>query len=65
VNVERIITPPVLALIGVAALTTIFARKNSASVLNAIGSSFSNAIRAALGQGAVSTGGATVITPIS
>lgn len=48
-NIDRLITPPLLAIIGVAALTTIFGRKSSAGVFNALGNAFSGSITAALG----------------
>lgn len=51
-NLERIITPPVLAIIAVAGLTTFFGRKNTALVINQLGSAFSSSISAALGKGA-------------
>lgn len=38
-------------IVGVAALTTIFARPNSYQVINALGSAFSGSISAALGKG--------------
>lgn len=50
-NLDRIITPPVLALIAVAGLTTFFGRKNTASVLDALGKAFQGSISAALGKG--------------
>lgn len=61
-NAERLITPPLLALIGVAALTTIFGRKNSAGVFDALGRAFSNAIRSALGLSDTRASGGTVIS---
>lgn len=50
--IDKIATPVLLAIVGVAALTTIFGRKNSASVFNALGSAFSSSITASLGGGA-------------
>ena len=51
-NVEKIITAPLLAIIGVAGLTTFFGRRNTARVLDSGGRAFSSAISAALGKGA-------------
>jgi hypothetical protein len=51
-NLDKIITVPALAIIGVAALTTIFGRKNTPAVFNALGGAFANSISAALGKGA-------------
>lgn len=51
-NLEKIISAPLLAIIGVAALTTFFGRRNTALVLDSGGRAFSNAISAALGKGA-------------
>ena len=39
------------AIVGVAALTTIFARPNSWRVISSLGSAFSGAISASLGKG--------------
>lgn len=58
---ERAITPVLLAIISVAALTTIFGRRNSAGVFNALGNAFSGSIRAALGLSDVRSGGGTVV----
>lgn len=60
-NAERLITPPLLAIIGVAALTTVFGRKNSAGVFNALGNALAGSIRAALGLSDTRTSGGTVI----
>lgn len=51
-NFDKLITGPLMALIGVAALTTIFGRKNSAAVFDSIGRAFGGSISAALGKGA-------------
>lgn len=59
---ERALTPVLLAIISVAALTTIFGRKNSAGVFNALGNAFSGSIRAALGLSDTRAGGGTVIS---
>ena len=49
--IEKVATPAVLGIIGVAALTTFFGRKNTAAVLDALGRAFSGSISAALGKG--------------
>lgn len=48
---EKIVNPIALAIIGVAALTTIFGRKNTPAVFDSIGKGFQGSISAALGQG--------------
>ena len=48
---ERQITPLLLAIVGVAALTTVFGRKNTPAVIDAFGRAFSGGISAALGNG--------------
>lgn len=50
-NVDKIVTGPILAIIGVAALTTIFARKNTAAVFDSLGRALGGSISAALGKG--------------
>lgn len=50
-NADRIINPVLLAIIGVAALTTVFGRKNTPKVIDSLGSAFSNSISASLGKG--------------
>lgn len=50
-NIDKLVTGPLLAIIGVAALTTIFGRKNSASVFDSLGKAFGGSISAALGKG--------------
>lgn len=47
---EKFVTPAVLGIIGVAALTTFFGRKNSAAVVDALGRAFGGSITAALGN---------------
>lgn len=49
--IDKIVTPAVLGLIGVAALTTFFGRKNTAAVIDSIGKAFGGAVTAALGNG--------------
>lgn len=48
---EKIVNPIALAIIGVAALTTIFGRKNTPAVIDSIGKGFGSSITAALGGG--------------
>lgn len=50
-NFDKTISAALLAIIGVAALTTVFARKNSATVIDSLGGAFSGAISSALGKG--------------
>lgn len=50
-NADKIINPILLAIIGVAALTTVFGRKNSPKVIDSLGGAFSGAISSALGKG--------------
>jgi hypothetical protein len=50
-NFDKILNPVLLAIIGVAALTTILGRKNTPKVVDSLGSAFSNSISAALGKG--------------
>lgn len=50
-NFDRVINPILLGIIGVAALTTIFGRRNTPAVVNALGGAFSNSISASLGRG--------------
>jgi len=49
--VEKIVNPIALAIVGVAALTTIFGRKGTPAVFDSIGNLFSGGISAALGKG--------------
>lgn len=51
-NLDKILGSLVVGLIGVAALTTVFGRRNSAAVINASGNAFANAVSASLGKGA-------------
>lgn len=51
ITMERTITPVLLAVISVAALTTVFGRRNSPAVFDAVGRGFGGAITAALGNG--------------
>jgi|CXWL01.1.fsa_nt_gi hypothetical protein len=50
-NFDRVINPILLGIIGVAALTTIFGRRNTPAVINSLGSAFSSSISASLGKG--------------
>lgn len=50
--IDKVATPAILGIIGVAALTTFFGRKNTALVLDSLGRAFSGSISAALGAGA-------------
>jgi hypothetical protein len=51
VNVDRILSAVLLGVIGVAALTTVFGRKTSGPVIDALGNAFSGSISSALGKG--------------
>lgn len=48
---DKVLNPVLLAIIGVAALTTIFGRKNTPAVVNAFGGAFAGSISSALGKG--------------
>lgn len=50
-NIERIVAPVLIGIVGVAALTTIFARSNTPRVIDSLGKAFSGSISASLGQG--------------
>lgn len=49
--IDKIATPAILGIIGVAALTTFFGRKNTAAVIDSLGKAFGGSISAALGKG--------------
>ena len=62
-NLEQIITPIALAVISVAALTTVFGRKSSPAVIDSLGNASSNVRGTALGvsaRGTVQDGNVTV-----
>lgn len=50
-NIERLVAPVLLGIVGVAALTTIFARSNTPKVIDSLGRAFGSSISASLGKG--------------
>lgn len=50
-NLDKILSSVLLGVIGVAALTTVFGRRTSGPVIDALGGAFSNSISSALGKG--------------
>ena len=50
-NADKIISAFLLGVIGVAALTTIFGRKTSGPVIDALGGAVSSSVSASLGKG--------------
>jgi len=50
-NLDRTLGAFIAGVIGIAALTTIFGRRNTPAVINSLGTGFASTISAALGKG--------------